>query len=74
MKFLIERASNPSGSNKPCEGAVLIDKEYGLWEIEVGSMKELLSMVELGCNGIVIGKTTYPNYKYMITIYDDYLE
>ena len=82
MKYIIERASQIMKGGIPCDGCVkeqvheiawdgsIYKDTVERWTIEID---DLIKFVDT-YGAIVIGKSDMAEYKYKITIYDDYLE
>jgi hypothetical protein len=66
MKFQIHRVSLCSNEEKPCDGAFLVDGEYG-WFIEINTLEELIALSVREDESLVVDKDS-------IYIYDDYME
>ena len=78
MKFLIGKASDWHGDNKPCSKAIKIGKnkyDNNVWEVELNTLDDILALMNECDKDLVIGESYYDDeHKYEITIYDDYME
>ncbi len=85
MRFIITRASG-MGADKSAEvrhGSIFWDDVHGVWTIEVGSVEDMVYLIEHYDHPIVIGFTkdmispspeARKEYPYNIIVYDDYLD
>lgn len=76
MKFLINRASSYSFSDKPCNEAFKVGEDF--WGIEINSIDDLIALKDKYGGRVIVedNDSLYfcPEYKHSITIYDDYVE
>ena len=82
MKFIIKRVS--CYNRKPIDNPIVL-KEYsvdgkteGVYGIEINSLEELIEFKNSCSYPIIISRILFEKdfkeYKYVITIYDDYIE
>ena len=65
MKYFVTRTSDIFGKNKPCEEAVLVDKD-NIWAVEIDSIEMLMAFIAK-YGKVVVGSN-------WIEIYDGYRE
>ena len=56
------------------DGKLTRDLEHEVWEIEINSLEELMSLIDKEGRRIVLGRSYRFDNMGAITIYDDYLE